>query len=152
MADSLFSDAEKQNISDTLDIVFDTFKTRITIYKVAEKVFISSTNQYNSIYQDLGGNDVNYEIVSQSFDATVQFFESNSSSKNKIDRYPSDRNARYIVEGAELRISVRQDAYEYMKNFQAMEFNGEKFALVTSDVPRGIFSMNYYNFWLKRER
>ena len=65
-------------------------------------------------------------------------FDREAASQIKVDKHVG-----------EVRIKVDEIGYGYLKDTKRCEFDGRKFSIISDEMPHGLFSPRYYNFYLK---
>jgi len=140
---SLIPESSKTDFISALNDHFDTFKEDITIFKEPKKVI---TNQSQSIYAGYGAQKeiVEYETVSQSFSALVNF-------RDRQDEEFIDDIKIKDVRG-DIRIKVEQDCRDYIKNngkTEAVIVQGKNYNVITDDGTREFLGQKYFVFHLE---
>jgi hypothetical protein len=145
---SLINLSRQNKVISALADLHDTFSREITVYKNAKKIAISSSPQYNSIYGNAGAaTSIDYETVSSTFMARIYYLKleeehfadssSNKGSQNKI-----------IMPQGSVKIVVDPEGYQYIKEARKVEFDGITFSIRSDGNPMGLFSNQYYEFFL----
>lgn len=145
---SLINDLEKGIYSAARLDIFDTFARDITIYTFPEQTVIASTEDYNHFYQ----NDkqyVSYTPVSGVFRANVKY--NDKQELQKENQGPGSQQINVSEFLGDVRIKVKQDAYQYLMDKQEIEFDGTKFMLSSAPRPHGLFDVQLYTFFLTRK-
>ena len=70
------SENQKNNIKSIIDQIHDTFAREITVFKIGQRVAISSSPSYNALYRQQSSNTSTTE-VSQTFQARIKYVEMN---------------------------------------------------------------------------
>lgn len=145
---SLISDAEKAIYSQVLVDLADTFETDITIYKMPTETVIATDENYNQFFQNSQAF-VSYTPVSQTFKARLLY-----NKKQDLQRESQGAQSQQIditEELGELRIKVRPEAVEWLRHNQNIIVNGENFELASAPRPHGLFTTQFYTYFLKRK-
>ena len=126
----------------------DTFSREITVYKNAKRVAIASSPSFNAIYGTSGAtNTSEYQTVSETFLARIYYlkmdeeFLSNSSSG-------TDSQNKIIMPNGSVKIVVDPHGYLFIKEARKVEFDGITFSIRSDGNPIGLFSNQYYEFFL----
>ena len=107
--------------------VFDSFKRTLTFrfYLQAKEVVVYDPN-YMADFDEVDGNSNTLEAVSSDFPACVSYLERQEQGDFiKGD----DSNIRFKAIYNRIRIQVEADAFEFMKEAVAFEFDGQQFAI-----------------------
>jgi hypothetical protein len=126
----------------------DTFSREITVYKNAKRVAIASSPSFNAIYGNSGAtNTVEYQTVSATFSARIYYlkmdeeFLSNSSAG-------TDSQNKIIMPNGSVKIVVDPQGYLFIREARKVEFDGMTFSIRSDGNPIGLFSNQYYEFFL----
>ena len=145
---SLINQNLMDRVSSKLADLHDTFSREITVYKNAKRVAIASSASFNAIYGTSGAtNTSQYQTVSQTFSARIYYvkmdeeFLSNSSSD-------SDSQNKIIMPNGSVKIVVDSQGYLFIKEARKVEFDGISFSIRSDGNPIGLFSNQYYEFFL----
>ena len=149
---SLISSAEKAVFKQVFEDLHDTWSDQIVVYKTPNRVVASSDTSFNFIYDSEGSNNTTYEYtpVSGVFDARILYADKQE--LQYANNGPSNEQMRMSQTLGECRIKVRQDCFDFIKEYQSIEFNGNKFSLKCHDRPHGLFEKGqFFTFYLTRE-
>lgn len=145
---SLISNIVKDSLESIFDDIHDTFARDIKFIKDAKRVILSTDPNYNYLYKNVRGqvSSVKRKIVETTFKARIMYvgrqnediFDGETSAQIKVDKHVG-----------EVRIKVDKMGYDFLKNTKRCEFDGRKFTIVSDEMPHGLFSPRYYNFYLK---
>ena len=126
----------------------DTFSREITVYKNAKRVAIASSPSFNAIYGNSGAtNTSQYQTVSATFSARIYYlkmdeeFLSNSSAG-------TDSQNKIIMPNGSVKIVVDPQGYLFIREARKVEFDGMTFSIRSDGNPIGLFSNQYYEFFL----
>ena len=74
MANPLISDSQKNTIKSIIDDIHSTFAREIKVFEDGEKVLISSSSEFNSIYSrnSSGAETVQRVVVSHTIQARIK--------------------------------------------------------------------------------
>jgi hypothetical protein len=145
---SLIDNIDKDSLESVFESMHDTFARDIKFIKDAKRVILSTDPNYNYLYKNVKGRvtSIKRKIVETTFKARIMYigrqnediFDGDASSQIKVDKHIG-----------EVRIKVDSIGYEYLKNTKRCEFDGRKFSIISDEMPHGLFSPKYYNFYLK---
>ena len=145
---SLISAAEKAVYSQVLVDLADTFEVDITIYKMPTETVITTDDNYNQFFKNSEAF-IEYTPNSQTFKARLLF-----NKKQELQHDNQGAQSQQIdltQELGELRIKVRPEAVEWLQSNQNITVNGENFELASAPRPHGLFTTQFYTFYLKRK-
>lgn len=145
MAD-LIPGPDKQRFDDVFNDIHDTFARDITIYKSEKQAFVATNNTYNALYSRVlnqKGNEKKVEPVIVK--ARISYFNGNS----KEDGFNQDTGIS--VPGDSIRIKIDENGYTILKQSTDIEVDGELFDVVSDASKSGMFSVKYYQIFLKRK-
>ena len=145
---SLINDINKNSLESVFDDLHDTFARDIKFVKDAKRIILSTDPNYNYLYKNVKGRvtSVKRKIVEATFKARIKYigrqdgdiFDREAASQIKVDKHVG-----------EVRIKVDEIGYGYLKDTKRCEFDGRKFSIISDEMPHGLFSPRYYNFYLK---
>lgn len=143
------SENQKNNIKSIIDQIHDTFAREITVFKIGQRVAISSSPNYNALYRQQSSNTSTTE-VSQTFQARIKYVEMNEellqdSSSNSA--YSSGQD-KIILPAGTVKIKVNLEGYEYVREAKRVELDGRRFSIKSDGKPLGMFGPQYYEFIL----
>lgn len=151
MAD-LFSSSEKIELSNPFNDIHDTFSRPIYIYKVADQVVIYNNPNHNFIWDAAPENsETQTTVVSGQFDARIKY-----GTEQKKDNFSSEtRNNAEEQNTSELelgmvRIKLDPSGAEFLIGAKRIKFDDEIFEIKTSKRPHGLFTTQFYTFFLKK--
>ena len=141
---SFLSAASKANIDSVLDRLHDTYKTEIFVYveKYSDK---TSDLKYNSLYKQTSKSiQSSHEKVLEkhSIFARVKYPE-NQSEVALAANIPNSKG--------QVRVKVDLAGSELLKIANRVEVDGVFYKLNSDSSTIGMFSSNYYIYFLKRE-
>ena len=145
---SLITDAAKATMKAALETVHDTFARSIFVYKEAQRVLITTKNEnYIMLYNNVQGKQTSMkkEPVFEEFKATILY------GTYQDEENVSEANAQIKVElpVGSVRIKVKQDGYNYLKDAKRVTFDGKTFIMTGQDRPHGLFAPHLYSFYLQ---
>lgn len=145
---SLINSSRQNKVTAALADLHDTFSREIVVYKNAKKIAISSSPQYNSIYGNVGSStSVDYETVSSTFMARIYYIKSDEEHFSDLNSSKGSQNKIIMPQGS-VKIVVDPDGYHYIKEARKVEFDGITFAIRSDGNPMGMFTNQYYEFYL----
>lgn len=147
---SLFSDAEKAQMSALLVDVAETWERDIVVYKSPEMLVIFSDANYDRFS---GGDQNNLNNPPNTFVRHVikaRVLYSDKMKDQLLQPYPGSTDAQLKVPfpDATVRIKVGPAGYEVMKEAREIEFDNFRFSVNSPERPHGLFSTQYYTFYL----
>lgn len=145
---SLISDAEKAIYSQVLVDLADTFEIDITIYKMPTETVIATDENYNHFFKNSQAF-IEYTPVNQTFKARKLY-----NKKQELQRDSQGAQSQQIdlsEELGELRIKVRPEATEWIRENVNIIVDGENFELASAPRPHGLFGIQFYTYFLKRK-
>lgn len=147
MPKSLISSAQKNTIKSIIDDIHSTFAREIKVFEDGEKVLISSSSEFNSIYSrnSSGAETVQRIVVSHTVQARIKYI--NSKEKRLTDGDIDSQLDIQLINGS-VRITVDEDGFRLLKKAKRCEFEGRKYTINSKGNPTGIFGPQYYHFYL----
>jgi hypothetical protein len=148
-----FLSQDQINKIDSLaDTLHTTFAKSITVYKNAQKTLIASTESWNSLYRrtNTGSNSsVEYSTISSTFNARIYYVDMNKDylSEEAGTGQVGTQNKVILPDGT-VKIVVKEDGYDYIREARRVEFDGRKFAIKSDGEPRGLTGNRFYTFIL----
>lgn len=145
---SLINDGDKSALQAAFNDIHDTFAREIKFIKDAQKVILSTDPNYNYLYNNVRGqvSSVKYDIIEKTFKARILYI-----GKQNEDLFDGEAGAQIKVDNhvGEVRIKVDAEGYSYLKETKRCEFDGRKFSVVSDEMPHGLFTPQFYTFYLK---
>ncbi len=151
MAD-LFSPSQKAAFEQTQRDIHDTFARPITIFKNSQKTVIFSNPDHNFIF-DAGPNQTVTEdvIVSGTFNARIlykpdqkdEMFKGGDGNLNQTQNFQE-------MQLGEVRLKLDITGRNFLLDAKRVEFDGEIFNITSAQRPHGLFTPQFYNFYLTR--
>ena len=145
---SILTAAEKASLQSAFNDIHDTFARTIYIFKEAKKVTISTSPDFNPIYnQNTSLNQtVTHQVKSGAFSARIMY------DTDRQEPYVSspeiDSQLKLKIPDGTVRIKLDKSGYEYIKEAKRIEFDGRRFAIESDVRPHGLFEPTYYTFFL----
>ncbi len=146
----LFSESEKSEVSANLLHLHDTFGRDIVVYKEAQKVIVSTDPNYNYLYNSGGATTESIENtpVRKVFKARIRYdtdrsleFYGEANSQVKINRGDP---------GNSVRIKLKKEDYDYIKEAKRIEFDGRMFHVDSDARAHGLLSaVQFYTLFLR---
>lgn len=123
---------------------FDFYKEKIILYKTPDKVFVSSSANFNFAFgANSPGASLSYITQSGEFYATVEYV--NEEDNNKLDYSPND-NSAYTSHGKVL-LTFESGALPYFANHEKVVLDGRNFRQLSEIQPRGPFARDSFSVW-----
>jgi hypothetical protein len=153
MATSYLTDAQKTTLNDEFNNLHATFARPITIWKTAEQVIISTDSSNNYMFAGAPGNSETL-VIQQSgvFPARILYGK-----KQTLEMFNSaqwrnsaDQNNIWMQEG-EARIRLDPTGAAFLAGAKSVTMDGDIFKIVTSKRPHGLFTPNFFDFFVKKE-
>ena len=133
------------------DTLHATFARTITVYKNAKKTVIASTEAWNALYRktNTGANSsVEYSTISDTFKARIYYQEMNKEYLADEAGAQTGTQNKVILPDGTVKIVVKEDGYDYIREARRVEFDGRKFAIKSDGEPRGLTGNRFYTFIL----
>lgn len=145
---SLINDAIKQKVNSIFADLHDTFSREITVYKNAKRVAIASSPQFNSIYGSSGAIDnFEYQTVSKTFLARVYYLKMEEEFFDNSSKASSSQ-VKIVMPNGSVKIVVDPDGHDFIKEARKVELDGITFSIRSDGKPIGLFTNQYYEFFL----
>ena len=145
---SLIDDVNKADMRSVMKKVHDTFAREIKFIKDAKRIILSTDPNYNYLYRSVRGSvsTVKREITEKTFKARILYV-----GRQEEGLFDSEANAQIKVEKnvGEVRIKVDAEGHSYLKDAKRVELDGRTFTVSTDERPHGLFSPQFYTFYLK---
>ena len=146
-----FLSSNMESAIDTMyDTLHETFAQTITVFKNSKRTVVSTNSKYNSIYgrTDTGSkSNIEYATESQSFEARVYYINMEEDYLSNSQNQQGTQN-KIILPNGSVKIVVKSDAYEFIKEARRLELDGVRFAIKSDGEPRGLTSNKFYTFLL----
>jgi hypothetical protein len=145
---NLISDLEKAIFSSAIDDLHDTLSRPITVWlkSLTENTVLDSN--FDAFY-DKPSLNTSYTWVSGVFPARVKYLD-----KQDLDfsisfaaRQQNQIELKQVFRVA--RIKVKKDAADYIDKCEKITLDGADFYVITSSNDHGLFSPNYFTYYLK---
>ena len=139
------SDNQLTKISGVFETLHTTFSRDITIFKNPKKTVVSTSARFNPIYgrKDTGStSNITYQTVSGVFPARVYHLTSDEA------HLTADRQTKIILPAGSTEITVKKNAYEFIKEARRVELDGQKFSIKSDGTPQGFAGNQFYTFLL----
>jgi hypothetical protein len=146
-----FLSSNMESAIDTMyDTLHETFAQTITVFKNSKRTVVSTNSKYNSIYgrTDTGSkSNIEYATESQSFEARVYYINMEEDYLSNSQNQQGTQN-KIILPNGSVKIVVKSDAYEFIKEARRLELDGIRFAIKSDGEPSGLTSNKFYTFLL----
>ena len=145
---NLLSNAQKTAYQNAFNDLHDTFARDIYIYKEAKTTVISTSPNYNAIYQQnvAQNQTVRRQVQSGKFSARITY--DTDRNQSTLTSPEIDSQLKLKMPDGYVRIKVDESGYEYIKKSKRVEFDGRKFTIESDVRPHGLFSPTHYTFFL----
>jgi hypothetical protein len=149
---SLFTDAEKAEFSALLVDVADTFEREITVYKSPEKTMVFTEEGWNR-FSENDQNDLNNPTNTyQRFTIQARILYAKQMKEELLTPYVGgaldEAQLKLASSNGMVRIKVGPTGYAIMKEVKELEFDGFRFSIASPERPHGLFTPQYYTFYL----
>ena len=145
---SLIDDANKEDMRRVMQSIHNTFARDIKFIKDAKRVILSTDPNYNYLYKSVRGSvsTIKREITEKVFKARILYV-----GRQEEGLFDSEANAQIKVEKnvGSVRLKVDAVGYSYLKETKRVELDGRLFTISSDKRPHGLFSPQYYTFYLK---
>ena len=145
---SLIDDANKEDMRRVMQSIHSTFARDIKFIKDAKRVILSTDPNYNYLYKSVRGSvsTIKREITEKIFKARILYV-----GRQEEGLFDSEANAQIKVEKnvGSVRLKVDSVGYAYLKETKRVELDGRLFTISSDERPHGLFSPQYYTFYLK---
>ena len=144
---SILSSEQKKALETVMQSMHDTFSRSIFAYKEAQKLILSTDENFNYLYNNVKGvSQILKKTQFKAISARIQYMD-----RNNTSMYDSQVDAQIKVEGpvGEVRIKVDEEGNEYFKDAKRVEIDGRMFFKVTDVKKHGLFRPKYFTYYLK---
>ena len=145
---SLINDANKADMENVMMSIHNTFARDIKFIQDAKRIILSTDPNYNYLYKSVRGSvsTVQRQITEKTFKARVLYV-----GRQEDGLFDSEANAQIKVEKhiGEVRIKVDATGHQYLKDAKRVELDGRMFTVSSDERPHGLFSPQFYTFYLK---
>lgn len=145
---SLIDDANKEDMESVMRSIHDTFARDIKFIKDAKRIILSTDPNYNYLYKSVRGSvsTVKREITEKTFKARILYV-----GRQEEGLFDSEANAQIKVEKnvGEVRLKVDAVGHSYLKETKRVELDGRFFTISSDERPHGLFTPQFYTFYLK---
>lgn len=145
---SLISASQKASLQSQFFAMHDTFARPIVAFKSATHVTVSTNPNYNPFFNGAPANDVeNVYIQSGVFNARIKY--NAEQELNLVIGGATDQVNLNKADGV-VRIKVDVTGAAYFQDVERAEFDGDLFELFTDKRPHGLFTPDFFTFFLKK--
>ena len=137
-------ETQKQNIKDIVDRIHDTFARSIVVYKKGQKISMSTSSGYNSLYKKnptLSREEL--EQNSRTIFARIQY-----KTLDQENFYQASAQEKIIIPQGSIYIKVNYEDYLFIKDAKTVELDSLTYAIKSPGKPEGMFGPQYYKFLL----
>lgn len=151
---SILSNAVKNLYQTQFNLIHDTFARPILIFRQGQNVVISSNPGNNQFFSNAPFNDtVQTVAVSGSFNARILYSKREDLEMFEpfgIRKLGGDQ-VNIQKEAGAVRIKLDPTGASYLFDAKRCTFDGDVFTIRTSKRPHGLFTPNFYDFYLQKE-
>ena len=144
---SLISEGQKAALQGVMLDLHDTWKLPFQAYKEQKKVILSHNPNYSSAYKNPQGL-TNSTPVSKTIWARLYYVP-----KGLEVASPNISNQdalRLALAEIQLRIKIVKEDYEFLKDAERIEVEGQIYTIHSAERPHGLFNAQFYTIYLKR--
>jgi len=139
----------KTSVESGFEDIFDTFASPVTftLYKSPQETILSLDDNFNSDWNKTSPvkeGDVNYTEISQSFPARIWYLDYEQQIKILYFEGQQAENVRADRSVAKVKIQIKSDANDYIKEARKAIFLGESWNIISDPKSVGIFGFKYY--------
>ena len=148
MATNLISASERTALNAVIDDVHETFAREITVFKEASQIVIITDPNFNPLY-NTAGQTTSYVNTPVYKTFKVRIFYNDDVSKKYWSESGLASQIKLEVVVGSVRIKMRAEDYDYIKDARRFDLDGKRFVLNSSFRPHGLFDNQYYTLYLK---
>lgn len=154
---SIFTNAEKSELSALIVDVADTWERDIVVYKNPERVILFSNednyNRFSANNQNLLTNPEN-NFLQSTIKARVYYEKrlKDELIKPYLGGQEDETQLKIKTPESFVRIKVGPAGYEVMKEVKEVEFDGSRFVVDSPPRLHGLFTTQYYTYYLKLQK
>jgi hypothetical protein len=148
MATNLISASERTALNAVIDDVHETFAREITVFKEASQIVIITDPNFNPLY-NTSGQTTSYVNTPVYKTFKVRIYYNDDISKKYWSESGLASQIKLEVVVGSVRIKMRADDYDYIKDGRRFDVDGKRFVLNSSFRPHGLFDNQYYTLYLK---
>lgn len=149
---SLFTDDEKASFGALIVDVADTFERNIIVYKSPAKTIVFTAQGYSRFTANDQNNQFNAENTYQQFIIPARVLYAKQLKDELLTPYVGgaldEAQLKLLSPVGSVRIKVGLSGYEVMKEVKELEFDGFRFTISSPERPHGLFTTQYYTFYL----
>jgi hypothetical protein len=138
---SFVSNEEKLSWANEFNNLHDTFARPVTVWKTPERIIISSSSNYNFLYNEQEPLEVKYIPVSGIFDCRIQWQD-----PSKTMGWPEIREE---VRGNICRIKAKKDFVDFISDAEKIEIDGRPVQSLGTNRPHGLFNIDFYTLFFR---
>lgn len=145
---NLIPDSEKQALQQAFNDIHDTFSRPVYYIKEAKTVVLQTSPTFNSIYSQGSSlkQSVKKTINSGQFNARITYDTDKANSY--LNDPEIDSQLKLRLPDGYVRIKVDSSGYNIIKKTKRVLFDQRTFSIESDVRPHGLFSPNYYTFFL----
>jgi hypothetical protein len=137
----LLTSSQKQEYSNVFNDIHDTFARPIKYWKTPRRIVISSSPNYNFIYDDQ--DSIEYITVpdSGSFEGRILWGDPSKTMDNA--------NIKEEILGNTCRVKLKKEFVDIFEGAEQVEIDGRLVQKIGSSRPHGLFDVNFYTLFFK---
>jgi len=138
---SFLTNDQKNSYSEVFNHIHDTFSREIKYWKIPKKVILSSTPEYNFLYDNQEA--VKYATIAESgvFRGRVLWGDPSITMANN--------SIKEEIPGNMCRLKVPVNSLEIFDNIDQIEIDGKIVQRVGSSRPHGLFNIDFHTLFFK---
>lgn len=146
----------KLSIEQGFEDIFDSFARNITftLYKAPKETILSLDNNFHYDWQQnnpvLDGT-VSYTESKQDFSARIWYLDYEQQLKIFSFEGEQIEAARFARSISKVKIQIKSDANEFIKNATRAVFLGQNWAIISDPKIIGILDFKYYTYILQKQ-
>lgn len=147
---SLISDGDKNYLDSIMGQIHDTFKKLMYAHQDGELTIISHNENYNSIYSNHQlGDGVNSIITPKKTQFYGRILHDNKQHLKGVD-VGDENSIKLRISDGQTRIKVDSIGKSIIEKAKKIEIDGFLYEIETSARAHGLFSHNFFTFYLKK--
>lgn len=138
------SESQKNEVKAIVDKIHETFAREIIVYKKGQRVSISTSSGYNSIYKaNPTATKENIIANSRTIYARIKYVKF-----DQTNFYQESSQEKIIIPEGSIYIKVNYTDYLFVKDAKTVELDGLTYGIKSPGKPEGMFGPQYYQFLL----
>ncbi len=152
MGVSYFTPTEQTYLNDEFFNLHATFARPIVIYQTATQTVVFTSPNENILFENAPFNSQTETVINSGiFQARILYAKKELLIPfGAVQRdSSSDQNMIRLQEG-EVRVRLDATGAAFLNSSERVTFDGNIFDLITTPRPHGLFTPNFYDFYLKK--